>query len=223
MSYVICHMSFQKRLPFSLPIVMLRPGEVLLVIVNGRFAIGVARIVISAAEFARIPDRFEHGEDAEAALRFRWLEHRVDRRRGLAADVEKAGGEKIVPVVYANLPIAARLDRRLFGKEVVDRIGNIILESLAMAIEQFLLDIVYESVADDDTKVAVPGHGAFLAARRLEFRQIDAERNDREEFALAPRGRIAKEVTSEVAPAERPQKIHLLRRRPRAQEIFVDK
>src|SRR5262245_19272147 len=58
----------RKRLPFSLPIEILRPGEVLLVIINGRLVIGVARIVILAAEFARISDRFEHREDAETAL-----------------------------------------------------------------------------------------------------------------------------------------------------------
>src|SRR5215831_5030768 len=107
--------SFHERIPAFFPIVILRPGEVLLVIVNGRLAVGVAGIVILAAELARVPDRLEHREDAEAALRFGRLEHRIDRRCGLAADVQEAGGEEPVAVVGANLPVAARLERRIFG------------------------------------------------------------------------------------------------------------
>src|SRR5262245_55220830 len=108
-------MSSQKRLPAFFPIIVLRPGEVLLVIVNGRLAIGVAGIVILAAELARVTDRLEHREDAEAAPRFRRLEHRVDRRGGLSADVQETGGEEPVAVVDANLMVATWLDRRLFG------------------------------------------------------------------------------------------------------------
>src|SRR5215510_13359631 len=107
-------MSFHKRLPAFFPIVVLRACEVLLVIVNGRLVVSVAGIVILTAEFARVPDRLEHREDSEAALRFGRLEHRVDRRCGLAADVQEAGGEQPVAVVGANLQIAARLDRRIF-------------------------------------------------------------------------------------------------------------
>src|SRR5215510_11829447 len=214
--------SSRKRLPVAYPIVILRPGEVLFVIVNGRLAVGVAGIVILAAELARVPDRLEHREDAEAALRFRRLEHRIDRRGGLASDVQEAGGEEPGAVVDTNLPVAAWLDRRLFGKEVVNRVGNVLFESLAVAIEQPLLDLVYERVADDDAEVQVPAPDAPLAARRREFRQIDAQRHDRAEAAPVERGRIAKEVISEMAPAERPQGIHLFRRRPRANEILVD-
>src|SRR5262245_65865808 len=166
--------SSRKRLPASFPIVILRPGEVLLVIVNGRLAVGVAGIVILAAEIARVTDRLEHREDAEAALRFGRLEHRVDRRGGLSTDVQEADGEQPVAVVGANLPVATRLDRRLFGKEVVDRIGNVLLEPLAMAIEQPLLDLVYARCADDYAEVPVSALNAPLAARRREFRQIDA-------------------------------------------------
>src|SRR5262249_19891045 len=163
--------SSRKQLPAFFPIVILRAGEVFLVIVNGRLAVGVAGIVILAAELARVPDRLEHREDAEAALRFGRLEHRVDRRCGLAADVQEAGGEEPVAVVGANLPVAARLDRRIFGKEVVDRIGDVLLEPLAVAIEQPLLDLVYERVADDDADVPISATDALLAARRREFRQ----------------------------------------------------
>src|SRR5262249_48998121 len=137
--------------------------------------------------------------------RFRRLEHRVDRRGGLAADVEEAGGEEPVAVIDANLPVAARLDRRLLGKEVVDRIGNVLLEPLAVAIEQPLLDPVYERVAYHDGETAISASDASLAARRREFRQIDAQRHDRAEAAPVTRGRIAKEVIPEMAPAERPQ------------------
>src|SRR5215510_12239791 len=198
-------MSFHKQLPAFFPIVILRAGEVLLVIVNGRLAEGVAGIVILAAELARVPDRLEHREDAETALRFGRLEHRVDRRGGLSADVQEADGEEPVAVVGANLPVAARLDRRLFGKEVVDRIGNVLFESLAMAIEQPLLDLVYERVADDDPEVPISAPDAPLAARRREFRQIDAQRHDRAEAARVTRRRIAKEVIPEMPPAEPPQ------------------
>src|SRR5262245_13753274 len=194
-----------KRFPAPYPIVILRPGEVLLVIVNGRLAVGVAGIVILAAELARVPDRLEHREDAETAFRFGRLEHRVDRRGGLSADVQEADGEEPVAVVGANLPVAARLDRRLFGKEVVDRIGNVLLEPLAMAIEQPLLDLVYERVADDDPEVPISAPAAPLAARRREFRQIDAQRHDRAEAARVTRRRIAKEVIPEMPPAEPPQ------------------
>src|SRR5262245_39302546 len=194
-----------KRLPCPYPVVILRPGEVLLVIVNGRLAVGVAGIVILAAELARVPDRLEHCEDAKTALRFGRLEHRVDRRGGLSADVQETDGEEPVAVVYANLPVAARLDRRLFGKEVVDRIGNVLLEPLAMAIEQPLLDLVYERVADDYAEAPISAPNALLAARRREFRQIDAERHDRAKGAPVTRRRIAKEVIPEMPPAERPQ------------------
>src|SRR5215510_8415055 len=142
-------LSPRKWFPAPHPVVILRPGEVLLVVVNGRLAVGVAGIVILAAEIARVPDRLEHREDAEAALRFGRLEHRVDRRGGLTSDVQEAGGEEPVAVVGANLVVAARLGRRIFGKEVVNSIGNILLKPLAMAIEKPLLDPVYECVADD--------------------------------------------------------------------------
>src|SRR5215510_1413505 len=194
-----------KRLPCPYPIVILRPGEVLLVIVNGRLAVCIAGIVILAAELARVPDRLEHREDAEAALRFGRLEHRVDRRCGLAADVQEAGGEEPVAVVGANLPVAARLDRRLFGKEVVDRIGDVLFKPLAMAIEHPLLGLVYESVADDDAEVPISAPNAPLAARRREFRQINAQRHNRPNAAPVTRGRIAKEIIPEMPPAEPPQ------------------
>src|SRR5262245_61148384 len=171
MSYRIWHMSLgippppiHKRLPSLSPIVTLRSGEVLLVIVNGRLAVSVARIVIPATEFARIANRFEHRKNAQAAFRFRRLEHRVDRRSGAAADVQEAGCEEPLAVVYADLPIPARLDRRLFGKEVVDRIGNVLFEPFAMAIEQILLHRVYRRVANHDVEIAIPGQSAFLAA-----------------------------------------------------------
>src|SRR6266542_4912076 len=197
--------SSRKWFPSPYPIVILRPGEVLLVIVNGGLAVGVAGIVILAAERARVPDRLEHREDAETALRFGRLEHRVDRRGGLSADVQEADGEEPVAVVGANLPVAARLDRRLFGKEVVDRIGNVLLEPFAMAIEQPLLDLVYERVADDYAEVPISAPNAPMAARRREFRQIDAQRHDRAKAAPVTRGRIAKEKIPEMPPAERPQ------------------
>src|SRR5262245_51797212 len=229
MSYRIWHMSLgippppiHKRLPSLSPIVTLRSGEVLLVIVNGRLAVSVARIVIPATEFARIANRFEHRKNAQAAFRFRRLEHRVNGRSGAAADVQEAGGEEPVAFVDTDLPVEARLDRRLFGKEVVDRIWNVLFEPFAMAIEQPLLDRVYGRVANDDFEVTISGQSAFLAARRGEFRQNNAQRNNCANAAPVRRGRITKEVFSEMTPAERPQRIHLLGRRPRAHKILID-
>src|SRR5262245_54194665 len=117
MSQNLCRSAYviSKRLPAFFPIVIFRPGEVFLVIVNGGLAVGVSGIVILTTELARVPDRLEHREDAETALRFGRLEHRIDRRCGLAADVQEAGGEEPVAVVGANLPVATRLERRIFG------------------------------------------------------------------------------------------------------------
>src|SRR5262245_16042707 len=212
MSYRIRHTSFviprrpiRKRLPSLSPIVALRSCEVLFVIVNRRLVESVAGVVIPAAELARIPDRFEHRKNAQAAFRFRRLEHRVDGRCGAVADVKEAGGEEPVVGIDADLPVAARFDRRIFGKEVVDRIGNVLSEPFAMSIEQILLDRVYCSVANDDDEIAISGQSAFLAARKGEFRQIDAQRHNLADAAPVTRSRITKEVISEMTPAERPQ------------------
>src|SRR5262249_6414493 len=64
------NLSSCKRFPALSPIIILRPGEVLLVIVNGRLTVSVAGIVILAAKLARVPDRFEHRKNAQAAFRF---------------------------------------------------------------------------------------------------------------------------------------------------------
>src|SRR5262249_35603570 len=63
-------LSPRKRFPAHSPIIILRPGEILLVIVNGRLTVSVAGIVILAAKLARVSNRFEHRKNAQAAFSF---------------------------------------------------------------------------------------------------------------------------------------------------------
>src|SRR5581483_1374378 len=209
------------RVPAVVPVEVFQAGEIFLVVVDERLAVGVAGIVIAVALAAREFDRLENHQNAGTAPGFGRIEDRVHGGSRRLAEIEKGHAEQLFREVNAKLDVAAGNRCGIGREKIVERGGRVVAKALPVAQKELGFFRVDKRRPHADFGVAIFGEHALLAARGDETLQIDAQRHDRESSAVVKGVRIAEKQNAEVAPALGPIAIHGGGRRLRAEKTLV--
>src|SRR6266446_2088393 len=207
--------------PPRFPIEEFHRSEALLVVVAGRFEVGVAGIVPAFPRLPREEDFPNQCRVAERAARCARIEKSVNARHRVFADIEETRADEALAQKRAEFDGETRPGLRRGTEKIFERIWDVVREALLVKVEEPLAILLQLGGADSQFDIRVFAEDAPLAFGEGEALHVDSERLHISDSEGRERLPVSVKNRSEVTPAGFPERVHLLRRLPPAHEVLV--